>query len=167
KNSEKQVRESEANMRTMFDNTDASYVLLDDVFNIVTFNQRAVEGYYKEVGANLSVGANFIETVPENSRKKVRDMYSTVLQGEKLNYEKCYPQKNGQKNWYAMNVFPVFGPDSKVFRMMIATADITERKNIELAGEKMTLDIIQRNKDLEQFAYIISHNLRSPVANIT
>jgi signal transduction histidine kinase len=30
----------------------------------------------------------------------------------------------------------------------------------------MTADIIQRNQDLEQFAYIISHNLRSPVANI-
>jgi len=26
--------------------------------------------------------------------------------------------------------------------------------------------ILQRNKDLEQFAYIISHNLRAPVANI-
>jgi signal transduction histidine kinase len=32
--------------------------------------------------------------------------------------------------------------------------------------EKMTTDLIQRNKDLEQFAYIISHNLRAPVANI-
>ena len=30
----------------------------------------------------------------------------------------------------------------------------------------MTLDLIQRNKDLEQFSYIISHNLRAPVANI-
>ena len=32
--------------------------------------------------------------------------------------------------------------------------------------EKMTADLIQRNKDLEQFTYIISHNLRAPVANI-
>jgi signal transduction histidine kinase len=30
----------------------------------------------------------------------------------------------------------------------------------------MTADLIQRNKDLEQFTYIISHNLRAPVANI-
>src|SRR6187431_2994621 len=27
-------------------------------------------------------------------------------------------------------------------------------------------DLVRKNKDLEQFAYIISHNLRSPVANI-
>ena len=45
--------------------------------------------------------------------------------------------------------------------------DITAQKNAELEREKVTLDLVQRNKDLEQFAYIISHNLRAPVANIT
>lgn len=37
--------------------------------------------------------------------------------------------------------------------------DITERKTIMNA-------LLQRNRDLEQFAYIISHNLRAPVANL-
>ncbi len=32
--------------------------------------------------------------------------------------------------------------------------------------KKLTNDIIQRNRDLEQFTYIISHNLRAPAANI-
>jgi len=32
--------------------------------------------------------------------------------------------------------------------------------------EKITADLVQHNKDLQQFAYIISHNLRAPVANI-
>lgn len=45
-------------------------------------------------------------------------------------------------------------------------SDVTERKLIEEEREKMSLDISERNKHLEQFAYIISHNLRSPVANI-
>jgi signal transduction histidine kinase len=44
--------------------------------------------------------------------------------------------------------------------------DITERKNAEREKEKITADVIRQNKDLEQFAYIVSHNLRSPVANI-
>ncbi|RYZ98275.1 MAG: PAS domain S-box protein, partial [Sphingobacteriaceae bacterium] len=46
------------------------------------------------------------------------------------------------------------------------THDITDRKNAEIEREKMTEDLIHRNKELEQFAYIISHNLRAPVANI-
>ncbi|MEO6149789.1 MAG: PAS domain S-box protein [Mucilaginibacter sp.] len=44
--------------------------------------------------------------------------------------------------------------------------DVTARKHAEAEREKMTEDLIQRNKELEQFAYIISHNLRAPVANI-
>jgi len=44
--------------------------------------------------------------------------------------------------------------------------DITERKESELQRERMTLDLVERNKDLEQYAYIVSHNLRGPVANI-
>lgn len=44
--------------------------------------------------------------------------------------------------------------------------DITERKIAELERIKITNDLIQRNRDLEQFAFIISHNLRAPTANI-
>jgi len=51
-------------------------------------------------------------------------------------------------------------------KMIGTIQDITERKIAELEREKITADLIQRNKDLEQFTYIVSHNLRAPVANI-
>ncbi|MDB5138051.1 MAG: arcB 1 [Mucilaginibacter sp.] len=41
-----------------------------------------------------------------------------------------------------------------------------ELKLAEIARIKMVNELLQRNNDLEQFAYIISHNLRAPVANI-
>lgn len=44
--------------------------------------------------------------------------------------------------------------------------DITQRKIAEKEREKLTADLIQRNRDLEQFTFIISHNLRAPTANI-
>src|SRR5579872_873901 len=44
--------------------------------------------------------------------------------------------------------------------------DDTEAHIATLNEKKTISDLVQRNKDLEQFAYIISHNLRAPVANI-
>ncbi|CAN5912681.1 hypothetical protein BH11BAC7_BH11BAC7_20470 [soil metagenome] len=44
--------------------------------------------------------------------------------------------------------------------------DVTERKIADGEREKMTSNLIQHTKNLEQFATIVSHNLRAPVANI-
>jgi PAS domain S-box-containing protein len=44
--------------------------------------------------------------------------------------------------------------------------DITERKIAEEERLQIVEELLQRNIDLEQFAYIVSHNLRAPVANI-
>ncbi len=44
--------------------------------------------------------------------------------------------------------------------------DITERKSLERERTQVTKDLVQKNKELEQFAHIVSHNLRAPVANI-
>jgi PAS domain S-box-containing protein len=58
--------------------------------------------------------------------------------------------------------------DSKgtAIRMIGANWDITEKRRKEEEREKITADLIQRNKNLEQFSYMVSHNLRAPVANI-
>ncbi len=57
----------------------------------------------------------------------------------------------------------VKGKCSKVYGSF---QDITERKKAENERIKMISDIVQRNSDLEQFSYIVSHNLRAPTANI-
>jgi PAS domain S-box-containing protein len=44
--------------------------------------------------------------------------------------------------------------------------DVTRSKLAKMEIDRMTADLVQRNSDLEKFAYIISHNLRAPVANI-
>jgi PAS domain S-box-containing protein len=164
--SEQKLSKSEANLRTIFDNTYISYVMLDKQFNIISFNDCAIKGYKKELGRELTEGTNLMDYLPEERKSAVLLRYIAVLNGNKLNYESSFEQADGTLNWYEMNVFPVSDENQNVFGLIIATEDITQRKNIELEREKMTGDILQHNKDLEQFAYIISHNLRSPVANI-
>jgi len=159
------LKKSEANLQTIFNNTDISYLMLDKKFNIISFNHRATFGYKATLGRDLVEGECLIDYLPAERKELFLTRYKTVLEGNKLHYETSFDLAQGTY-WLDMNVFPISDDNNNILGLIIATEDITERKNTELEREKMTADIVQRNKDLEQFAYIISHNLRSPVANI-
>lgn len=73
---------------------------------------------------------------------------------------------NGEIAYLYDRGYIIYDEERNPVRMLGAMEDITSRKQLELEKDRMTDDLVQRNKDLEQFAYIISHNLRAPVANI-
>jgi signal transduction histidine kinase len=67
--------------------------------------------------------------------------------------------------WSEISFYPVRKGDA-VIGTACFSRDVTERKLAELERTKITNELSQRNIDLEQFTYIVSHNLRSPVAYI-
>jgi signal transduction histidine kinase len=73
---------------------------------------------------------------------------------------------DGTIKWYDARWVGVADDNGQNIGFILAFNDITERKHAELERERITADLVQRNKDLEQFTYIVSHNLRAPVANI-
>jgi PAS domain S-box-containing protein len=166
KMAEQLLQKSEANLRTIFDNTEISYVLLDKNFRIVSFNNRAFATYKSNLAKELAEG-NLLPDYFEGERKQGLQARATqVLNGEKVSYETSFRQNEGSLIWFNVQMLPVYQNKGDILGLIIALEDITDRKNTELEKEKMTADLIQHVKNLEQFAYIISHNLRSPVANI-
>lgn len=47
-----------------------------------------------------------------------------------------------------------------------STQDVTEMKKIQNEKDKVLSDLVNRNKMLEQFTFMVSHNLRAPIANM-
>ncbi len=72
--------------------------------------------------------------------------------------------------WWAYLIYVICLIITVVFIIQWRTANLLKRqKQLEqtiIEREKLTNDVVQRNKDLEQFAFIVSHNLRAPVANV-
>jgi PAS domain S-box-containing protein len=62
--------------------------------------------------------------------------------------------------------FVIRDKDGKAVRMVGAMHDISARKKALNEMNQITEDLFKRNRELHEFGYIISHNLRSPVANI-
>lgn len=166
KEAEDLLKKSEANLRTIFDNTALSYVLADEKFRILSFNSSALYTYLKEFKMELKEGENLLNYLPEGRKSQSIERFEEVLAGRKVNYELSFPQPEGYHTWYNVNMFAIKDDTNKLLGFIISSENITERKVNELERNKMLSNIIQHNKDLEQFAYIISHNLRAPVANI-
>jgi PAS domain S-box-containing protein len=88
---------------------------------------------------------------------------------EILNYS-----KSGRKYWIHINAQPIFEPSGQVTKFFAIETDITERKDAEIKileqNAKLTSiteNLIRKNEQLEEFTQIVSHNLRSPIGNIS
>jgi PAS domain S-box-containing protein len=166
KDSEKLLIKSQANLSTILNNTDVAYVLTDRNFNTVSFNYRAAVAYQRELHKPLREGAYLVDYLPTSRRADTEAKYKLALQGQKIEYDISFTHPEGEVSWYHVNIVPVRHESEQVLGLIVSSEDVTARKHNELEKEKMTTEILQHNKNLEQFAYIISHNLRSPVANI-
>ncbi|MDX5422254.1 MAG: PAS domain S-box protein [Hymenobacteraceae bacterium] len=91
-------------------------------------------------------------------RKKL--MAGKPFSEEVLNYK-----KSGEKVWIMMEITPVLNEAGEIEYFVAIQSDITEKKETEASLLKLTDELYMQNRDLEEFAYILSHNLRAPVAN--
>ena len=85
----------------------------------------------------------------------------TTCETEIINYS-----KKGEEYWVELAIAPVTNHTGKISHFIAIEKDITNRKNLEQEREKLITELTQNNKDLRQFSYITSHNLRGPIANL-
>ena len=163
---EELLRKSEANLRTIFDNTDSSFVLINEELNVVSFNSVAQDVMRGQNNSQLEEGKPMMSYFPPGRQLFVKDIITKTMNGETVNYETALKQADGSSRWFDVKWAGITNEENKVYGIILTSTDITEKKLVILEHERITADLVQRNKDLQQFNYIVSHNLRAPVANI-
>lgn len=161
-----ELEKSEANLHTIFDNSDTGFILMDKNLGIVSFNKPAEKFSEEDLNKTLASGKDAIEYFSADRQAFMRKKLMDALDGKPMNHEVKYSQTDGTSRWYYMRFYPVYNQDKKIFGVVIALNDVTERKTSEIQRQSITQELLQRNKAQEQFTFIVSHNLRSPVANI-
>lgn len=158
--------QSEANLRSVFENTDLCIILLDAELNIVSYNSNAGVAMIKQFNKKLKVGNGLLRYFPAERKAGIKKALKLVTQGETVTYETTYEDPDGSTLWYEVKWVGVVNQHQEDAGIVLTFKNITAKKEQEKASNNITADLVQRNKDLEQFAYIVSHNLRAPVANI-
>ena len=96
------------------------------------------------------------------------DKLKTAIQG----YKECFVEtisykKSGDEFWVNFSMIPVTNKDGEHSHWISIQRDVTEEKDKEKEREQLIRELTQNNKDLKQFSYITSHNLRAPLSNLT
>ncbi|GAB3195308.1 PAS domain S-box-containing protein [Pontibacter aydingkolensis] len=116
------------------------------------------EAYWQYPG-DLLGGEEAEGLVQSKIRKKMAK--GKPFKGEVVNYS-----KNGQQKRFKLEIIPVLGEDGQPVKYISIRYDVTEIRQKEDQLLKITRDLSEQIRNLQQFSYMVSHNLRAPAANI-
>ncbi|WP_160712679.1 PAS domain-containing sensor histidine kinase [Chitinophaga solisilvae] len=149
-------------MRLFFDTVDMGYAAMEKDGKLNFLNQKAE----KMIGEKVEMGSNIFEVFPRLSGTVFyARLQECIQQHVSQSFGIYFPKPD---KWYDFLLTPMQDGGISVFMR-----DITEsrkmQKDLRKANDQLSnlnKNLINQNKQLEEFAHITSHNLRAPIANL-
>lgn len=168
----KELADQEKYYRTIIHTSTDAIVLIDDTGKILyqTPSADRIVGYTLEEIKEIDIA----ELIHPDHRNFDNEAFLEFLTkpGGKLQTNHQIKHKDGHYIWIEGTYLNLL-QDETIHAIVLTYSDITQRKHMEderqrLFEERLSIinHLTARNRDLEQFSFIVSHNIRAPLANI-
>ncbi|MEZ0370634.1 MAG: PAS domain-containing protein [Candidatus Sericytochromatia bacterium] len=105
------------------------------------------------------------KTSPE-ATTRLRSAIQLAGEHQDIRYEEIVEGPGRRPNVIDLSIKPVFSRRQDLLCLIVEGRDITPLKQAQQLAEKTSQMLLHHNRQLENFAHITSHNLRSPATNI-
>ncbi|MGZ5255069.1 MAG: sensor histidine kinase, partial [Flavitalea sp.] len=136
----------------------------------LNFISRQWETYYGNP-IRESLGAGWVEFVHPDDQSHAAEVWQASLKkGSEYETEFRVLHKSGTYRWVLVRALPIRDSNGTIVRWYGSNTDIQEKKqfqdDLEQRVRERTYELQMRNKELEEFTYVSSHDLQEPLRKI-
>ncbi len=152
------------NLKSLINNTSDLMWSIDRDFRLITSNAPFEEVIKLISGVSVTTGTSvLIKEFGEEALRRYKGYYERAFTGESFTVIEY--NEVPESNWSEISFHPIYN-GKEIAGTACFSKDITQSKKNAEEKEILIQELSQNNKDLKQFAYITSHNLRGPIANL-
>jgi PAS domain S-box-containing protein len=157
-----QIREQKEFAEAIINSSIVLISVLDLEANVLAFNNKCEEAFGVKKEAVL--GKNFLDLFPSIRGTSTHQSINKAIAGETVHIELYKSTINGC--YYESYTTPLRSQNGNVYAIIMTAHDISLAVESSEKLRQSNQELIRKNDELEQFAYISSHDLQEPLRKI-